>query len=113
MKKILIIEAYAILFKAQKLTVYEASDGKVALSQLKTNKPDIIVLDLFMPVMGGVEFLQAAKLKEKYPKVKVLVLSNLSDPKTIGKLEQLGATKCLLKSSLSPNELVEAVKKHL
>ncbi len=66
-----------------------------------------------MPVMGGIEFLEAAKLKKKYPKTKVLVLSNLSDPQTLDKIERLGADKYLLKASMSPTELLMAVNQLL
>ncbi|MDQ3123260.1 MAG: response regulator [bacterium] len=117
MKKLLILEdekalrdAYVILFKLNKYEVFEASNGKQALGLLKENKPDIIVLDILMPVMSGLDFLKAVDIKKNYPKSKVLVLSNLSDQKTIEHAVQLGATKYILKASASPSELLAAVK---
>jgi DNA-binding response OmpR family regulator len=104
-----LLEVYATLFKTQKFEVYEANNGKIALEQLNAIKPDIIILDLMMPVMSGFDFLKAANIKQKYPKTKILVLSNLSDSKTLNRIETLGAHKYLLKASVSPRELVNAV----
>ncbi len=109
MTKILIVEdetmlreVYATLFNIEKYTVAEASNGKDAISLLKKFKPDVVILDILMPIMSGIEFLEKTKIKLNYPDVKVLVLSNLSDPKTLQKIVSLGANKYLLKASLSP-----------
>ncbi len=116
MKSILIVEdetalrdVYAMLFDFEKFKVYQAPNGKIALKQLKDMKPDIILLDVLMPVMGGIEFLEAANIKKNYPDVKVLVLSNLSDAKTRERVESLGASKYMLKAGVAPSELVKAV----
>lgn len=117
MKKILIAEdevalreVYKTLFTFEKFDVYDAVNGKEALKQLKKHRPDVIVLDILMPVMSGIEFLEQANIPEHYPEVKVLVLSNLSDTKTLNKLTSLGANKYILKASASPAELVHAVR---
>jgi len=62
-----------------------------------------------MPIMSGVEFLEKANLPINYPETKILVLSNLSDPKTISKITKLGASDYKLKASLSPTQLAVAV----
>ncbi len=120
MKRILIVEdeaalleIYVMIFKTQKFAVYQACNGKAALEQLDKAKPDVIILDILMPVMGGVEFLETANIKKKYPKTKVLMLSNLSDFLTLEKVKKLGADKYLLKADTSPNELVKAVSRLL
>lgn len=117
MKKMLIVEdeqalrdVYKTLFTFEKFAVYEAANGKEALKQIKKLNPDVILLDILMPVMGGLEFLEKAAVKLNYPNTKVLVLSNLSDSKTLSKICDLGADKYLLKSSASPAELAAAVK---
>ncbi len=116
MTKILIVEdeamlreVYATLFNMEKYEVAEAINGKDALGKLKKFKPDVVVLDVLMPVMGGIEFLEKVKIKKEYPALKILVLSNLSDAKTLQTIMGLGATKFLLKASLSPAQLVAAV----
>lgn len=116
MKTILIVEdetalrdVYTMLFGLEKFKVHEAANGKIALKQLENIKPDIILLDVLMPVMGGIEFLEKVEIKKNYPNIKVLVLSNLSDPKTRERVENLGASKYLLKAGVAPAELVKAV----
>lgn len=117
MAKILIVEdenmlreVYTSLFSMENYKVKNAANGHEALKLLATFKPDIIILDLLMPVMNGVEFLEKANLTKKYPNTKVLVLSNLSDAKTISKITKLGIADYKLKASLSPLQLANAVK---
>jgi DNA-binding NarL/FixJ family response regulator len=116
-KKLLIVEdedmlrqAYVDIFTNEKYTVIDAQNGKVALEKLVNFEPDVIILDILMPVMGGIEFLQKVDPAKKYPNTRILVLSNLSDKETIHDVLKLGATKHALKSSLSPKELVSAIK---
>jgi DNA-binding NarL/FixJ family response regulator len=98
-----------MIFKIKGFDVFEAANGKIALEQISKIQPDIIILDILMPVMGGIAFLEEADIKQMYPKSKVLVLSNLSDTKSISRIKELGADKHLLKSSVTPDELVSAV----
>lgn len=106
-------EVYVILFKSQQFDVYEAANGKLALEQMSDVKPDVIILDALMPVMGGIDFLKAVDLPTNYPQTKTLMLSNLSDRKTIALSQKLGAHKYLLKASVSPGELVGVIKELL
>jgi DNA-binding NarL/FixJ family response regulator len=117
MNKILIVEdeavlreAYVTLFKLEKFKVYQAANGLEALQQLPLVKPEIIILDVLMPDMGGIEFLKTALLAKNYPFTKVLMLTNLSDPKTLQQLSDLGVDKYILKSSITPSQLVKTVR---
>ena len=117
MSRVLIVEdelvlrkVYKTLFKLEKFSVELAENGSIALEKIKKFKPDIIILDLLMPVMGGIEFLEVANLKKAHPGTKVLVLSNLSDAETINRITELGATKYVLKAAVSPSELVSTVR---
>ncbi|HXH04827.1 MAG TPA: response regulator [Candidatus Nitrosotenuis sp.] len=116
MKRLLIVEdeaalrdVYAILFKMQNYDVHEAVNGKEAIKLMETLRPDVIILDALMPVMGGIEFLETIKIKENYPDTRVLFLTNLSDQKTVTQSKKMGAHKYLLKASVSPKELITAV----
>lgn len=120
MHTILIVEdeemlrmAYVDIFTAEKFIVSQAANGQVALDLIRKNPPAVIVLDVLMPVMGGMEFLKHANIKKNYPDTKVLVLSNLSDKETVQDVVNLGATKHCIKSNLSPRQLVAAVKELL
>lgn len=120
MKRILIIEdekplreAFAYLLTSEGFDVEFAENGKVGLSRLATFKPDLILLDMLMPIMDGMSFLKQANLPEKYPDTKTLMLSNLSDAITFDDAHEYGVTDSVLKAALSPTEMVSAVKRVL
>lgn len=117
--KILIVEdedmlrsVYSNIFRIEKFQVDTAENGQVALQKI-IHAPDIIILDILMPIMDGLAFLENARVSEKIPSTKILVLSNLSDPDTVAKAKRLGATRHLIKSSLSPSQLVANVRELL
>lgn len=116
MAKILIVEdeqnlneAYQMILKQQGHDIFAAYDGKEALKITEQTEPDLILLDLRMPHMGGVDFLKAYNLKDKHPKVKVVIFSNLDTQNEIDEAYRLGAEKYMLKAWASPKELVQLV----
>lgn len=120
MKRILVIEdekplrdAFAYLLQSEGFTVYLAENGQAGLKQLRRHQPDLILLDMLMPVMDGMTFLRKADLPSKYPKVKTIMLSNLSDAITFDDAHELGVTFSVLKADLSPVQLAQTVKKVL
>ncbi|MEQ8905200.1 response regulator transcription factor [Ekhidna sp.] len=88
----------------------EAENGLEALELLKDNEYDIILTDINMPKMDGLEFMKS--LKENYPDQKVLVLSMYNEAGYINKMIALGANGYVLKKS-DKGELVSAIKKVL
>jgi len=114
MKKILIVEddkalhaAYRTILEKEKYEVFGAYNGQEALDILDNKKVDLILLDISMPKMNGIEFL------EKFANVsgtKVIVFSNLDSEKEINKVYELGAHRYILKAWASPLELVKVVK---
>lgn len=87
--------------------IMEADNGKDLCEKISKNiLPDIVLLDINMPEMDGFETTQW--LHKKYPQIKVLTLSMLSDEKSIIKIFRLGAKGYLLKNA-SPQELKEAL----
>lgn len=120
MKRILIIEdekplrdAFAFLLQSEGFTVELAENGKIGLVKLEEFQPQLILLDMLMPVMNGADFLKKAKLPTKHPKLKTLLLSNLSDAITLEDAHVYGVTDSVLKADLSPSELAAIVKKML
>lgn len=119
MNKILIIEDEAVLQDVFKMVlerggynVETASNGLVGLKQLKSFQPDLVLLDIFMPVMDGREFLRNIDLSD-YPNTRIIVYSNLSDQQTETELRELGAHDFVLKSSMTPSDLLALVGRHL
>ena len=82
-----------------------AADGHVALQLIREKRPDLIVLDMRMPHLNGLEVLQ--RLDQSIP---VIVVSAESDPHTLERAQQLGARKFLVKAAFSVKELLEDVK---
>jgi len=120
MQRVLIIEdekplreAFAYLLKSQGYKVELAENGKIALGKLADFKPHLLLLDMLMPVMDGMSFLQQARLPDRYPRPKTLMLSNLSDAITFDDAHAYGVTKSVLKADLSPAQLIDLVKNML
>lgn len=119
LQKILIVEdedllssAFTIILETDGYKVTVARDGSEALKAIPDFKPDLILLDLLMPRMGGVEFL------EKYvPSVgivpPIVVLSNLHDNEIITQVKKIGAKDYVVKSQMTPDKLSTLVKKYL
>lgn len=87
-----------------------AVDGGQALEQLKTGTWDLVLLDVMMPVMTGIEVIQKIKTENITVNYKKLIfLTNIDDGKEITKLQELG-DGYFMKSDLTPPGLVEKVK---
>lgn len=112
MANILIIEddqalnaAYQMILKKEGHKVQAVFNGQEALDTLQDFAADVILLDLLMPVMGGLDFLKAYDAHNKHPKVKIIILSNVGDEKDAEKGLALGAYKYIVKAHASPREL--------
>ncbi len=105
-------DVYARILKVEGYKIELAENGKVGMAKLKSFKPDLILLDMLMPVMSGEKFLQLAEIPVHYPTVKVIVISNLSFPITAKQAKKYGTIESLVKSDLAPLDLVQAVQKH-
>lgn len=85
----------------------EASDGHQALALVAERDPDVVVLDLSMPRMGGLE--AAARLGKEHPDTRVLVLSMHDDAEYVSRAVRAGAHGYLLKDDAGPAQLRDAV----
>lgn len=106
-------EIYQTLLKQEKYDVLVAHNGKEALKVAKSKEPDLILLDLRMPIMDGVAFLEEYDLKAKHPGVKVVVFSNYDMQDEIDDAYRLGAHRYVLKAWASPKELLQIVEDSL
>jgi len=106
----LLNEAYARVLSAASISLLRAYNGQEALGILKNEKPDIILLDLRMPVMDGIEFLKKLHPKENLPDTKIIVFSNYDDQHEIDEAFSLGAMHYMLKAWATPDELVKLIR---
>jgi len=93
--------------------VLTADNGMEAIKILSKEKPDIILLDLMMPVMDGYKVLQVIKTEPKLSDIPVLVFSAKGQPEEVEKALNLGAAGFIVKATTKPNEVVEHIRKVL
>lgn len=119
-KSILIIEdepdireAMADVLKGENYLVYTADNGEVGLNLAIANKPDLILLDLVMPVMDGHTTLKKLREDPWGRNAKVVILSAMDDVKNVAAAHQGDITDYLIKSNSSLKELVNKVRENL
>jgi DNA-binding response OmpR family regulator len=103
-------EAYQIILRQAGYEVYSAYDGREALDIADSHDLGLILLDLRMPNMDGLHFLRKYDLKNKHPKVKVIIFSNFDMQNEIDEAYKHGADRYILKAWASPKELLRVVK---
>ncbi len=87
--------------------VGEARDGKEAVEKVDELRPDVVLMDLVMPVVDGVE--ATARIRQRHPEVRVVVLTSFADFDHILPALQAGAVGYLLKD-VQPDQLAEAIR---
>ena len=87
-----------------------ALDGETGLKVMRTFQPDLIILDLMLPQMSGVDVIRQIRSEDDFSRVPVIVFSNTYLTNLIQEAWKAGATKCLSKASCSPKEVLELVR---
>ncbi|MEK9165478.1 MAG: response regulator [Patescibacteria group bacterium] len=121
MKNILLVEDDRFLSRmyVEKLSeeggfnVQAVEFGRQALEKIKTIKPDLILLDLLLPDMNGVQILKTIKEDNNIKYIRVLLLTNLNEKDYINEALSLGAEGYLIKAHFTPNEVVDKIKQIL
>lgn len=97
----------------EQFNVLTADNGMEAIKILSQEKPDIILLDLMMPVMDGYKVLQVVKTDPRLSDIPVLVFSAKGQSEEVEKALNLGAAGYIVKATTKPNEVVEQIRKVL
>lgn len=100
-------DAFSMMLEKEGYKVQLAYNGKEALGILKKVTPNVILLDLLMPVMDGKEFLKNFRNTHNIP---IIVFSNLDSKDDVQEILKLGASKYMLKAWATPQELVRIIK---
>lgn len=118
--KILLIEDEELMVELlnRKLTQegYEVSvarDGEEGLKMMKEQKPELVLLDIVMPRLGGFEVMEKMTKDNDLKDIPVIVISNSGQPVEIDRARKLGAKDWLIKTEFNPQEVIEKVKKQL
>lgn len=108
-----LIDIYSITFTHENFTIDVARNGQECLEKVKTIMPDLILLDLMMPEMNGIQALEKLKTDAKTKDIPVLILSNIDESTHETRALELGALKYLIKSQYLPMDIVSIVKNTL
>lgn len=120
MTKIAIIEddpvisqMYRMKFEADGFDVQMASNGKSGIDLVKEFLPDMILLDLQMPEMGGAEALEIIRKNSWGKNIPVIILTNMGEEESPKSLKALGIHSYIVKANLTPRQVVQQVKEAL
>ncbi len=118
--KVLIVEddplmsrMYQKIFTFEGYEVVMAGNGEDGLEKAKKDTPTIILLDVMMPKMNGLEMLEKLKLDPKSKSIPVIMLTNLAGEKDAENALSKGAVKYIVKSEYEPKQVVDMVKEIL
>lgn len=117
MSKILIIEddallsrMYETIFKTNGYTVEVAIDGEEGLHKARRTSPTLILLDIMMPKLNGLEVLERLKGDPELKAIPVVILTNLAGNNDVQTALKLGAVRYIIKSENRPKQVEEIVR---
>jgi len=120
MTKIAIIEddpvisqMYRMKFEADGFEVQLANNGKRGVAMVEAFTPDLILMDLQMPEMGGAEALGLIRKTEWGKSIPVIILTNLGQEESPKEIKDLGIHSYIVKAELTPRQVVQRVKEAL
>ena len=120
MKRILLIEDEEILINLlEKKLIQEgyevsiAKDGEEGLKRMREINPDLILLDIMMPKMGGFEVMEEMNKESELKKIPVVIISNSGQPVELDQAIKLGAKDWLIKTEFDPQEVIDKVEKQI
>jgi DNA-binding response OmpR family regulator len=109
----LLLKMYETKFKSEGLRVLAAQDGEEGLRLASNERVDLIILDLMMPKLSGLDMLERLRSQAHGKSHVVIVLTNLTKEEEIKRAMDLGVKEYLVKADLTPNEVAAKVKAYL
>jgi DNA-binding response OmpR family regulator len=103
-------QMYRVKLERDGYTVQVAGDGEEALSVLAGELPDLIFLDVRLPRMDGLTFLERLRASDRTRNLPVVIVSNYSEEELVARGLQLGALDYLIKSQTTPGQLSQGVR---
>lgn len=107
---VLISRMYQKVFESEGYEVFLAGDGQAGLDLARAKVPTIVLLDIMMPKMNGMQMLEQLKADPKITKIPVVILTNLAGTVDAEKALKMGAVKYIVKSEYTPKEVFDIVK---
>lgn len=106
-------QMYRIKFESENFDVKLASNGKDGIALVKAFKPDILLLDLAMPIMDGAEALREIRKDEKFKDLPVIILTNTGKEEAPKDIDELNPKAYIVKAELTPRQVLAKVKETL
>lgn len=110
---IAIVQMYRMKFESEGYDVAYANDGEQGLKLIEEFQPDIILLDLMMPIMSGSEMLGKLRQEDWGKDVKVIILTNVGESEAPESTHELGVEEFIVKADMTPKQVAERVKQAL
>lgn len=101
---------YQKKFEMEGYKVSLADNGEKALVEVKSKKPDIVMLDILLPKLDGFAVLSKMKVDHEVKDIPVILLTNLGQKDDVEKGLQMGAVDYLIKAHFKPSEVVDKIK---
>lgn len=108
-----ISQMYIMKFTSEGYDVQWAENGKLGVRMVEDIRPDLILLDLHMPIMDGTEALKEIRKHDWGQDIPVIVLTNLGAEEAPDDLKQLDVHSYIVKADLTPSQVVARVKEVL
>lgn len=115
-KKILFVEddnafynVCSIALNLKGYTVLQVAEGDVAIQRILDEQPDLVLLDIMLPKMSGLEILEELKKRDETKAFRVVMLTNFGSDVNVSKAIELGAEDYIMKYNIVPGELAEKV----
>ncbi|PIZ46058.1 response regulator [candidate division WWE3 bacterium CG_4_9_14_3_um_filter_41_6] len=106
-------ELYERQFTKEGYDVLVADDGAKGLVMASQEKPELILLDIMLPKLNGLDLLRTLKTKDETKSIPVILLTNLGQESVIKEGFELGAESYLIKSAYTPSQIIEEIKNFL
>ena len=111
--EVIVRQLFERVLQGQGHEVVVASNGREALTLMQMRLPDLVMLDLTMPVMDGTSFLRSMRRRPEWKDVPVIVISGVVDRHEVIRVKQLGISDYILKTNFEMNDLRQRLAKHL
>lgn len=120
-KKVLVVEddesirsLYADILRAENYEVITAENGQVGLDQIQKTHPNLLLLDLMMPVMDGKTLLRTLRAMPEFKELPVIVLTNAGDVDSMKETKfYSNANAFLIKANVTPEDIIQNVKTYI
>lgn len=104
-----LLDMYSLKLSKEGFDVIKASDGQEGLEKAKSEKPDIILLDIMLPKIDGFQVLKTLRKNKEFKNTPIIMLTNLGQNEDKQKGKQFGATDYLVKANITPTDVVNKI----